>query len=43
MRRRAENNGGTLQITAPPDGGTRLTWTARPFNAGQAPAAAGRA
>ena len=30
MRRRAENNGGTLEITAPADGGTRLTWTARP-------------
>jgi signal transduction histidine kinase len=30
MRRRAENNGGTLQIASPPDGGTRLTWTARP-------------
>ncbi|MGD0705435.1 MAG: GAF domain-containing sensor histidine kinase [Trebonia sp.] len=30
MRRRAENNGGTLQITAPACGGTRLTWTARP-------------
>jgi len=30
MRRRAENNGGTLNITAPPGGGTRLTWTARP-------------
>ena len=30
MRRRAEHNGGTLQITAPPGGGTRLTWTARP-------------
>jgi signal transduction histidine kinase len=29
MRRRAENNGGTLQITAPVGGGTRLTWTAR--------------
>jgi signal transduction histidine kinase len=29
MRRRAENNGGTLQITAPASGGTRLTWTAR--------------
>ena len=29
MRRRAENNGGDLQITAPPGGGTRLTWTAR--------------
>ncbi len=30
MRRRAENNGGTLQITTPPGGGTRLIWTARP-------------
>jgi signal transduction histidine kinase len=29
MRRRAENNGGALQITSPPGGGTRLTWTAR--------------
>ena len=29
MRRRAENNGGTLQITAPAGGGTRLIWTAR--------------
>jgi signal transduction histidine kinase len=29
MRRRAERNGGTLQITAPASGGTRLTWTAR--------------
>src|SRR5580692_1271444 len=29
MRRRAENNGGDLQITAPPGGGTRLTWTAQ--------------
>jgi signal transduction histidine kinase len=29
MRRRAERNGGTLQITAPAGGGTRLTWTAR--------------
>jgi signal transduction histidine kinase len=28
MRRRAENNGGHLQITAPAGGGTRLTWTA---------------
>jgi signal transduction histidine kinase len=32
MRRRAENNGGTLQITAPAGGGTRLTWTARPVS-----------
>jgi signal transduction histidine kinase len=30
MRRRAEDNGGTLQITAPVGGGTQLTWTARP-------------
>ncbi len=30
MRRRAENNGGTLQTTSPADGGTQLTWTARP-------------
>ena len=30
MRRRAENNGGTLQTTSPAGGGTRLTWTARP-------------
>jgi len=32
MRRRAENNGGILEITAPGDGGsgTRLIWTARP-------------
>jgi signal transduction histidine kinase len=29
MRRRAENNGGNLQITAPTGGGTRLTWTSR--------------
>ena len=29
MRHRAERNGGTLQITAPTSGGTRVTWTAR--------------
>jgi signal transduction histidine kinase len=29
MRRRAENNGGNLQITSPAGGGTRLSWTAR--------------
>ena len=29
MRRRAERNGGTFQLTTPADGGTRLTWTAR--------------
>jgi signal transduction histidine kinase len=34
MRRRAENNGGTLQITTPADGGTgtRIIWTARPVD-----------
>jgi signal transduction histidine kinase len=30
MRRRAECNGGTFQLTTPATGGTRLTWTARP-------------
>ncbi|MDQ2812403.1 MAG: GAF domain-containing protein [Actinomycetota bacterium] len=30
MRRRAERNGGTFQLTTPADGGTRLAWTARP-------------
>ncbi len=30
MCHRAERNGGTLQITAPASGSTRLTWTARP-------------
>ena len=30
MRRRAENNSGTLQLTTPGGGGTRLSWTARP-------------
>jgi signal transduction histidine kinase len=29
MRRRAENNSGTLQISVPAGGGTQLTWTAR--------------
>ena len=32
MRRRAERNGGTLQITTPASGGTQLTWTGRPRN-----------
>jgi hypothetical protein len=32
MRRRARNNGGTLQITTPDGGGTRLTWTAHPVS-----------
>ena len=30
MRRRAERNGGTFQLTTPATGGTQLTWTARP-------------
>jgi signal transduction histidine kinase len=30
MRHRAERNGGNLQISTPPGGGTQLTWTARP-------------
>ena len=30
MRRRAERNGGTLKLTTPASGGTRLSWTARP-------------
>ena len=29
MRRRAERNGGSFQLTAPGSGGTHLTWTAR--------------
>jgi two-component system, NarL family, sensor histidine kinase DevS len=29
MRRRAERNGGTFQLTTPASGGTRLSWTAR--------------
>jgi hypothetical protein len=29
MRRRAERNGGTLQLSAPASGGTHLSWTAR--------------
>ena len=43
MRRRAENNGGTLQITEPPGGGTRLTWTACPVSEQHVPAADGQA
>ena len=30
MRRRAERNGGTFQLTTPANGGTHLAWTARP-------------
>jgi two-component system, NarL family, sensor histidine kinase DevS len=29
MRRRAERNGGTFQLSAPASGGTHLSWTAR--------------
>jgi signal transduction histidine kinase len=35
MRRRAENNDGTLTLSAPASGGTRLTWTARPHHRGR--------
>jgi signal transduction histidine kinase len=34
MRRRAERNGGTFQLTAPATGGTHLAWTARPRPSG---------
>ena len=34
MRRRAERNGGTFQLTAPANGGTHLAWTARPRKPG---------
>ena len=34
MRRRAERNGGTFQLTAPATGGTHLAWTARPHKPG---------
>jgi signal transduction histidine kinase len=34
MRRRAERNGGTFQLTTPATGGTHLAWTARPRNPG---------
>ena len=30
MRRRAERNGGTFQLTTPATGGTHLAWTATP-------------
>jgi hypothetical protein len=41
MRRRAENHGGTLTVTARAGGGTRLTWSAictpmRPASTGDA-------
>jgi len=29
LRRRAESHGGTLELSVPPDGGTRVCWTAR--------------
>ena len=34
MRRRAERNGGTFQLTTPATGGTHLAWTARPRPSG---------
>jgi signal transduction histidine kinase len=34
MRRRAEGNGGTFQLTTPATGGTHLAWTARPHKLG---------
>jgi len=34
MRRRAERNGGTFQLTTPAHGGTHLAWTARPHKLG---------
>jgi hypothetical protein len=34
MRHRAERNGGTLQLTTPRSGGTRLTWTGLDSSAG---------
>jgi signal transduction histidine kinase len=43
MRRRAEGNGGTLQITTPVGGGTRVTWTARGHRTVKAPAMPSRA
>jgi signal transduction histidine kinase len=42
MRRRAQNNGGALQITTPDGGGTRLTWTAHQVSERQVPAADGQ-
>ena len=36
MRRRAERNGGTFQLTTPATGGTHLAWTARPRPSGHA-------
>jgi signal transduction histidine kinase len=35
MRRRAERNGGTFQLTTPANGGTHLAWTARPHKSPQ--------
>jgi len=37
MRRRAERNGGTFQLTTPAAGGTHLTWTARVLAAPSCP------
>lgn len=42
MRRRAERNGGTFQLTTPANGGTHLAWTARPHKPGPKVPDAGR-
>ncbi len=34
MRRRAERNGGTFQLSTPAGGGTHLSWTARTYTTG---------
>jgi len=39
MRRRAEGNGGTFQLTTPGSGGTQLTWTAQRSGQPRGPAA----
>ena len=36
MRRRAERNGGTFQVSTPASGGTHLSWTARTTTASPA-------
>ena len=42
MRRRAERNGGTFQLSAPASGGTHLSWTARTKTASPVIPMAGR-
>ncbi len=41
MRRRAERNGGTFQLSTPASGGTHLSWTARTQTSGYPKAAEG--